>query len=231
MPTSPLLEVVVVSVKSALAAAEGGAQRLELCVNLSEGGTSPPAHLIREVREAVEISLRVMIRPRAGNFCYSEEEFEVMRAEVQQAKKLGANGIVVGILDRNRKVDAKRTKELASLAYPLGVTFHRAFDETPNPMGALNDVVASGADILLTSGQGHSAMEGKELIRKLVARAGKRISILAGAGINESNAQTLIRETGVHEIHVATGVQQNGETDSGLVSRIVYSITHEARRN
>jgi copper homeostasis protein len=231
MPISPLLEVVVSSVKSAIAAADGGAQRLELCVNLAEGGTSPPALLIKEVREAVEIMLRVMIRPRSGDFCYTGEELDIMRSEIQQAKVLGANGVVLGVLHRDRKVDVETTRELASLAYPLGVTFHRAFDETPDPMRALKDVIDSGADILLTSGQGTSAMEGKELIRKLVGRAGKRIRILAGAGIDEFNARTLIRETGVREIHVATGVQKNGETDPRLVSRLVYSINNEAERN
>ena len=231
MPSSPLLEVCVSSVKSAIAAAEGGARRLELCVNLANGGTSPSPLLIKQVRESVEINVRVMIRPRAGNFCYTEEELDTMRAEIQQAKILGANGIVLGILRPDKHVDVERTRELASLAYPLGVTFHRAFDETPDPLRALEDVMRAGVDILLTSGQESSAMEGKELIRQLVERAGSRIRILAGAGINESNARPLLWATGVPALHVATGVQKNGETDSGLVSRLFYSINNEPERN
>lgn len=231
MPNSPLLEVCVSSVNSAIAAVEAGAQRLELCVNLAEGGTSPPALLIKEVREAVEINVRVMVRPRAGNFCYSEEELDTMRAEIQQAKVLGANGVVLGILRPDNSIDVERTKELTSLAYPLSVTFHRAFDETPDPLRSLEDVILAGADILLTSGQRLSAMEGKNLIRQLVEHAGNRIRILAGAGINESNARTIIRETGVQEIHVASSVRKNGETDSGLVSRLLYFINNEPERN
>lgn len=231
MTGKTLLEVCVSSVQSAVAAAEGGAQRLELCVNLAEGGTSPPPLLIKEVREEVEINVRVMVRPRAGDFCYSEEELDTMRAEIQHAKVLGANGVVLGILRSDGSVDVERTKELASLAYPLSVTFHRAFDETPDPFRALEDVILTGADILLTSGQKFSATEGQELIQQLVERAGNRIRILAGAGINESNARIIIRETGVQEIHVASHVQKNGETDSHLVNRLFYSINNEPGRN
>ena len=231
MTGKTLLEVSVTSLQSAVAAAEGGAQRLELCVNLAIGGTSPPPLLLKEVREEVEINVRVMVRPRAGNFCYSEEELDTMRAEIQQAKVLGANGVVLGILRPDNSVDVERTKELTSLAYPLSVTFHRAFDETPDPLRSLEDVILAGADILLTSGQRLSAMEGKDLIRQLVEHAGNRIRILAGAGINESNARTIIRETGVQEIHVASSVQKNGETDSRLVNRLFYSINNEPERN
>ena len=231
MTGKTLLEVCVTSLQSAVAAAEGGAQRLELCINLAEGGLSPPPFLIKEVREEVDINVRVMVRPRAGDFCYSEEELDAMRAEIQQAKVLGANGVVLGVLRPDKSVDVARTKELASLAYPLSVTFHRAFDETPDPLRALEDVILAGADILLTSGQKSSAMEGKEFIQQLVELAGKRISILAGAGINESNARTIIRETGVHEIHVASSVQKDGKTDSRLVSRLFYSINNEPERN
>lgn len=231
MPNSPLLEIVVSSVKSAIAAAEGGAQRLELCVNLAEGGTSPPALLIKETREAVEINIRVMVRPRPGDFCYTQDELETMQAEIQQAKVLGVNGVVLGILRSDGTIDVERTKKMVSLAYPLGVTFHRAFDETADPMQALEDVIRTGTDTLLTSGQKPSAIEGKGLIKELVARAGNRIRILAGAGINEWNARTLVRETGVQEIHAATGVQKNGETDAGLVSRLFYSINNEPGRN
>jgi len=227
MPNSPLLEVVVSSAKSAIAAAEGGAQRLELCVNLAEGGISPSTLLVKGVREAVEISIRVMVRPRPGNFCYTEEEMETMRAEIQQAKVLGANGVVLGILHPDKSIDVERTRELVSLAYPLSVTFHRAFDETPDPFLALEDVIRTGADTLLTSGQGSSAVEGTKLIRELVERAEKRIRILAGAGVNESNARMLLRETGVQELHVATGVQKGGETDSTLVNRLFHSINNE----
>lgn len=227
MPNLIHLEVCVTSLKSAIAAAEGGAQRLELCVNLDEGGTSPPPLLIKQVREAVEINVRVMIRPRPGNFCYTEEELDLMRAEIEQVKVLGANGVVLGVLRQDRTIDIERTRELVSLAYPLSVTFHRAFDETPDPFLALEDVIKTGADVLLTSGRESSAVKGGVLIRELVERAGKRIRILAGAGVNESNAGMLLRETGVQELHVATGVQKGGETDPTLVNRLFYSINNE----
>lgn len=228
---SILLEVCVSTLRSAVAAHEGGAQRLELCVNLAEGGISPPAALIKEVRDAVDMSIHVMIRPRPGDFRYSRSEFRTMKQEIQRAKKMGANGVVLGILRKNKTVDLKRTKELVSLAYPLGVTFHRAFDETPDPFEALEDIIESGADVLLTSGQETSASKGIELLCQLVQKAGKRIRILAGGGINESNAPVLIRETGVQQIHVATGVQKNGETDALLVSRLVFSINGSGGMN
>ena len=226
-----LLEVCVTSPRSAVAAATGGAHRIELCVNLEDGGMSPSASLLGEVRAAVEIGIHVMVRPRPGDFCYSESAFESMKEEIQQAKVLGANGVVFGILKSDKTIDMKRTRELVQLAHPLSVTFHRAFDETPDPVKALEDVIQTGADLLLTSGQEPSAFEGRECIRGLVKRAGNRIRILAGAGINEENVRRLINETGVTQVHVARSVQKDGETTAGLVRRMLFSMNDNGEMN
>ncbi len=226
-----LLEIVATSLESALAAERGGADRIELCVNLGQGGTSPSVELLKEIRRSVEINLNVMVRPRGGDYCYSDAEFETMKSEIQHCRALGANGVVLGILHPDKTVDAERTKELVAAAHPLSVTFHRAFDETPDPFDALEDIIAIGADTLLTSGQKSSAPRGMDLIRDLVERAGGRIKILAGAGINEANVAIIIRETGVQQIHVATGVQKNGKTDAGLVGRLLMSINRMGEMN
>jgi len=225
---SILLEVVATSLESARAAERGGADRLELCVNLGQGGTTPPADMIRAVRDSVHIPFHVMIRPRPGKFLYSESEFEQMKAELQAAKIIGADGMVLGILKDDRTVDVDRTRDLVRLARPLPVTFHRAFDETPDALMALDHVVEAGAARILTSGQRSSAFEGRTLIRDLVQRAGNRICILAGAGINHENARRLIRETGVAEIHAASAVMaKNRNVDERLVRSLKETIQKE----
>lgn len=201
-----IIEVVVDSPESALAAQEGGADRLELCVNLAEGGLFPSAGLISEIRERVTIPIHVMIRPRPGNFAYSDPEFELMKDQILIARESGADGVVLGILDNNGDVDG-RTRDLVGLSAPLSVTFHRAFDEVHEPLTALEAIIASGVHRLLTSGQKPTAWEGRELIRELVERSGKKIGIMAGAGVNRDNAKDLLLETGIREIHVARGVQ------------------------
>lgn len=225
---SILLEVVATSLESARAAERGGADRLELCVNLAQGGTTPPADMIRAVRDSLHIPIHVMIRPRPGNFSYSESELEQMRAELQTAKIIGADGVVLGILKDNRTVDVDRTRDLVRLARPLPVTFHRAFDETPDAQIALDLVLEAGAARILTSGQQASAFDGRTLIHDLVQRAGDRIRILAGAGINHKNARTLIQETGVAEIHAASAVMtENRNIDEHLVRSLKEIVQKE----
>lgn len=213
-----LLEIVATSFDSAIAAQRGGADRIELCLNLEEGGTSPPPELIQEVCRNLNIPIHVMIRPRAGSFRYTEQEFESMKSEIQTAKTLGAEGIVAGILKNDRSVDLQRTSLLVSLARPMQFTFHRAFDKTPDPRKTLEDVIACGATRILTSGQKQSAFEGRVMIRELAQMAGRRITLLAGAGINHGNASAVIRETGLHELHAARAVMNDdGQIDEELV--------------
>jgi copper homeostasis protein len=200
-----LIEVCVDSVASAMAAERGGAGRVELCSNLLEGGVTPSAGLIELARARVKAGLQVMIRPRGGDCFYTAEEFETMRRDIAAAKGLGADAVVVGILDAAGNVDVERTRELVELARPLQVTFHRAFDMAADLSRALEDVCASGSDRLLTSGGEQTAWQGVELIARMVKAARGRIVIMAGSGINEKNAASIVEQTGVREIHVGLG--------------------------
>ena len=197
-----LIEVCVDSVESAIAAERGGAGRVELCDNLLEGGTTPSAGAIAVARENLTIDLHVIIRPRGGDFCYSDTEFEVMKHDVGIAKQLGANGVVLGILNREGEVDRERTGALIELARPLRVTFHRGFDMTRDPYEALETIIALGAERILTSGQEASILEGLELITELIRRANHRIIIMPCGGVNERNIRKVIAASGANEIHV-----------------------------
>ncbi len=196
------IEVCVDSVASAIAAERGGANRIELCSNLLEGGTTPSAGMMEVVRSRVTVGVQAMIRPRGGDFYYTEEEFEIMQCDLLAAKQTGADGVVFGILKRDGGVDVERTRELVELVRPLQVTFHRAFDCSLDLMRALEDVIGAGADRILTSGGKQTAAEAVPLITKLVESAQKRITIIACGGIVAANAPMIIRETGVREIHV-----------------------------
>lgn len=197
------LEICLDSVESAIAAELGGADRVELCDNLFEGGTTPSAGAIRVAREKISIGLQVMIRPRGGDFCYTDIEFEVMKADILTAKEAGADGVVFGILLPDGNIDIVRSHALVELARPLNVTFHRAYDMTPDPYRALEDVISTGADRLLTSGQEKSVIEGIPLVKELIKKAAGRIIILPGAGITERNRQFFLEATGATEIHLA----------------------------
>jgi copper homeostasis protein len=197
-----LIEVCVDSVDSAVAAERGGARRLELCSNLLEGGITPSAGLIELVRARTSTGVQVMIRPRGGDFCYTAEEFETMRCDIVAAKKLGIDGVVLGILDVHGHVDIDRTRQLIELTRPLNVTFHRAFDMSADLFRALEDVCATGADRLLTSAGEPTAAQAVPAIAQLVKAASGRVAIMAGGGIDEHNAASIIEQTGVREIHV-----------------------------
>jgi copper homeostasis protein len=196
-----LIEVCVDAVESALAAQEGGADRVELCDNLIEGGTTPSAGMIALARKNLDIGLQVIIRPRGGDFCYSEVEFEVMQHDIELAKSLGADGVVIGILTPEGRVDLERNQKLIELARPLNVTFHRAFDMAKDPIQALENLITLGVDRILTSGQAFSVLEGLDLIAELVQRAEGRVIIMPGGG-TERNVPKVIAQTGVCEIHV-----------------------------
>ena len=188
------------SVAEALAAQCGGAQRIELCADLAVGGLTPNADLTRAVRGQIHLPIFAMIRPRGGDFVYSDAEFELMRGSVATAKELGMDGLVLGLLTRERRVDVERTRELVELARPLPVTFHRAFDESVDLAAALEDVIASGAARILTSGGAPTAPEGVATLAKLVAAAGNRIIILPGSGINATNIAQVM-QTRAREFH------------------------------
>jgi len=201
-----VLEVCIDSVESAVASQEGGASRVELCANLNEGGTTPSAGSIELARKRISIGLHVMIRPRPGDFCYSDLEFEVMRRDIQIAKDLRADGVVLGILNRDGIVDVARMKELVHLARPMNVTFHRAFDESADPFAALEQIIGLGIDRILTSGGKRSAFDGIARIRDLVNKSSGRITIMAGSGVTIRNVKAIVSETRVKDIHVRSAV-------------------------
>jgi len=195
------IEICVDSVASAVAAERGGAKRLELCSDLLEGGITPSAGVIDLVRARVSIALQVMIRARGGDFCYTADEFEIMRRDIEMAKKLGADGVVFGILDADGNVDTHRSRELIELARPLDVTFHRAFDMSVDLLRSLEDICGTGANRILTSGGEPTAVQGLEVIANLVKAAHGRIAIMPGSGIKAENARRIVEESGVREIH------------------------------
>ena len=198
-----ILEICVDSIESACAVRETGASRIELCSALSEGGLTPSTGLISSVRSNLDIEINVLIRPRRGDFLYSDNEFSVMRWDIELAGEAGANGIVTGILLHDGSIDVERTALLAEYAAPMSVTFHRAFDLCRDPRKALNDIILTGALRVLTSGQAQKAVEGAALIKDLIGIAGNKLIIMPGGGINEYNIAALAASTGAHEFHMS----------------------------
>ena len=203
MQGGPFLEVCVDSIEGIVAAQNGGAHRVELCANLLEGGTTPSPGLVELARKYCEIPLHVMVRPRGGDFFYSELEYEVMRREILIAKNSGVDGIVFGILDQDGSVDAQRSAQLVDLARPLSITFHRAFDMSADASSALGTLIDLGVDRILTSGQRQTAYEGLGCITELVRLARDRVIIMAGGGIKEQNVAEIMQVSGVWELHVS----------------------------
>lgn len=194
-------EVVVYNVVSALRAQEGGADRIELCDNPAEGGTTPSFAMIEQVRQNISMDVYVMLRPRGGDFCYNNYEFHIMKRDLFQSQRLSVDGLVFGILTEDGRIDKKRCKELIAIARPLKVTCHRAFDMTRDPFEALEDCIEAGFDRILTSGHRPTAIEGVDLIAELVKKAEGRIIIMAGSGVNEETVGEIVSTTGVNEIH------------------------------
>lgn len=225
-----LLEVCVDSVESAIAAQRGGARRVELCANLIEGGTTPSGGLISAVRDSITIDVNVMIRPRAGDFCYSEPEIDIMRRDILLAKERGANGVVLGLLNSNGSVNKVHTREFVELAAPLKVTFHRAFDMSQDLFRSLADLEGTGVHCILTSGGEQTALEGIGTLKRLVEAANGELAIMAGSGIKERNVAKIVKETGVRQIHASlklavpsTMHYQNRKISMGTVKGHEYS--------
>jgi len=198
-----VLEICVDSVESAMAAERGGAHRVELCSDLLEGGIAPSPGLLERVRKRLRIDIFVMIRPRGGDFCYTAEEFMVMNSDIRYAKQLGADGVVLGILDADGFVDVSRTRELVDLARPLPVTFHRAIDVSVDLPDSLDRIMLIGAQRVLTSGGKRRALDGMRDISDAIRRTRGRIEIMAGGGLNPENIRRVAEGTGAAEFHAS----------------------------
>jgi copper homeostasis protein len=198
-----LLEICANSVESALMAQQGGAHRVELCENIIEGGTTPSYGAIQLARKNLSIDLNIIIRPRGGDFLYSADEYDIMCTDIKIAKELGVNGVVFGILLPDGSIDIERTQHLVSIAKPMSVTFHRAFDVCKDPYKSLEDIIECGCDRLLTSGQANKALDGLDLIKNLNNTANGRIRIMAGSGIDETNIEKIYKDTGITEFHAS----------------------------
>lgn len=197
------LEVCIDHIQSGLAAKAGGADRLEVCGALAVDGITPSYGLVEQCVELGGVDVMMMIRPHAGSFCYKKNDVDTMLRDIRVAKQLGVTGVVLGVLREDGRIDCELCRRLIEAARPLAVTFHRAFDLTPDPFEALDGLLELGVDRLLTSGQAATAREGAKLIRALVERAAGELSVMAGAGIRVNDIATLVRATGVREIHAS----------------------------
>lgn len=195
------LEVIAFNITSVTLAAESGAYRIELCDNPADGGTTASYGMIKTAREKTNLQLYPIIRPRGGDFLYSDEEFEIMKRDVLLCKELGCDGVVIGLLKADGSVDKIRTAQLCETAFPLGVTFHRAFDRVANPFEALEDVISCGCERILTSGLKPTAPEGADTIAELIRQSNDRIIIMPGSGVRADNIATLAKQTQAYEFH------------------------------
>lgn len=200
---SSKLEICSFNLQSALIAQHAGAHRVELCADPASGGTTPSFGLIKTAREKLHIKLYTIIRPRGGDFLFNDEEFEIMLNDVSLCKQLGCDGVVIGILNADGTIDKKRCGRLVQLAYPLGVTFHRAFDWCINPFEALEDIINIGCERILTSGQKPTAIEGAQLLNELIRQAESRIIIMPGSGVRANNILELKEKTTAEEFHTS----------------------------
>jgi len=196
-----IFEVCAFNIQSAIIAEKAGAARVELCDNPIEGGTTPSYGAIKQTREKISIALYPIIRPRAGNYLYDSNEFQIIKHDIKICKELGCDGISIGVQKINGQIDVVKLRQIVDLAFPMSVTFNRAFDATPDPFKALEDIINTGCERILTSGQKTGAPEGSELLKQLVQIAGSRLIIMPGAGINSGNIKKLMEQTGAREFH------------------------------
>ena len=234
MVDRPIIEICLESVESVIAAEKGGADRVELCSDLFEGGLTPTIGTVKTALKKSNIKINAMIRPRGGDFCYSDEEFEVMKEDIKAFKETGINGIVFGILTPEGDVDVKRSKEIIELARPLAVTFHRAFDMTRDPYKSLEELIELGVDRVLTSGQEATVPEGADLLEELVQIAGDRIIVMPGCGITERNFPKLRDKIKAKEYHIYLPYETISKMKfhprhiymGGLLRQSEFTITH-----
>jgi len=200
------LEIAAFTLEGAMAAQKAGADRIELCTNYAEGGTTPSLGMLKTARKKIGVQLYPIIRPRGGNFVFSDDEFEVMKTDLQICKALKYDGVVIGILNPDGTVDTDRCEELVELAGEMGVTFNRAFDRTPDPFKALEDIIEIGCERILTSGQVPEALAGADTILKLIEKADDRIAIMAGGGIRSHNILEIAEKTCAVEFHTSARI-------------------------
>jgi len=198
-----IIEIATSDFSTTRSAVEGGADRIELCANLAEGGTTPSFATIKKCREAFQVLLYPIIRPRGGDFLYNKDEFEIMLRDVKLCKELGCDGVVIGLLNMDGSIDVARTAKLTEAAYPMGVTFHRAFDRCKDPFEAVEQLIEIGCERILTSGQKPSVVDGADLIAELHKRTDERIIIMPGSGVRADNIKMLAEKTGCTEFHAS----------------------------
>lgn len=198
-----IIEIATQDFLTTKAAVDGGANRIELCAALSEGGITPSYGMIKKCREAFAVPLFPIIRPRSGDFLYSEEEFDAMMNDVKLCKDLGCDGIVIGLLNKDGSLDVKRTAKLIHLAYPLDLTFHRAFDRCADPFKTMEELIELGCGRILTSGHQVTAPGGVDLLAQLIKAADNRIVIMPGSGVRKENIKALAEQTGAVEFHAS----------------------------
>lgn len=203
------LEIIGFNIEGCRIAQAAGANRIELCDNPTEGGTTPSYGFIKAARELLNIQLYPMINPRGGDFFYADDDFNIIKTDIKMCKELGCDGVVIGILTADGSIDQKRTAQLVELAYPMGVTFHRAFDRCANPFEALEKIIEIGCERILTSGQQPTAPEGVTLLTDLIKQADNRIIIMPGSGVRSNNIVQLAQETGATEFHSSARIWQN----------------------
>ncbi len=200
-----LLEICVFNTATAVAAEKAGADRIELCENYANGGTTPSYGYLKTVREKISIPVFPMIRPRGGDYFHTEDEIAIIRKDILLCKELGFEGVVFGLLNQDGTIDSENTARLVEAAYPLEVTFHRAFDRCKDPLVALETIISCGCNRILTSGQQPKVTEGLALVKQLVDQANDRIIIMPGSGLNSDNLATVIA-TGVTEVHTSARI-------------------------
>lgn len=211
--TDYVIEIATTDYSTTKSAVKGGADRIELCAALTEGGTTASYGTIKKCREDFQVQLFPIIRPRSGDFLYSDEEFEIMMSDVQLCKNLNCDGVVIGLLKKDGSVDIARTEKLIELAYPLEVTFHRAFDRCKDPFQAMEQLINAGCQRILTSGQQPTAPQGIDLIGQLIKAADERIVIMPGSGVRADNIKTLAFETGAKEFHSSLRSKEKSKMD------------------
>lgn len=226
-----ILECCVDSVESALEAQKGGANRVELCSALVIGGLSPSVALFQKVKEVLDIKIHVLLRPRFGDFCYTDYEHEIIKEEVRKFRELGADGVVIGTLKPDGTLNMEQMKELVEEAGTMSITLHRAFDMCKDPMKTLNDVKELGIHTILTSGQKNSCINGTDLLAKLVKEADEKVDILIGGGVNASVIEELYNETGATSYHMSGKITldskmeyRRSDVNMGVASMSEYEI-------